>query len=245
MATPRMTHGSGTALAAGLVVLVLAALPPSGALAARVELPRSAPFRGSPRAVVEMQGGQAGAKGFGVPQKRASKRAAAPPPNAPPRSNIRRISKGVLSPMRTVPPHIPRPDYADTGTPGYRRPVIPWDIEVKGPEAIAGMRAACKVAREVLDIAGKSIAPGVCLDEIDRIVHEEVRADFPRAARARRTAPVRWRAQSESRGVARMWRRRVARSGSSLLQRACVRSNATPPHPHRFPSAGPMHAGRQ
>jgi len=51
--------------------------------------------------------------------------------------------------------------------------MLPWDIEVKTPEQIAGMREACRIAREVLDVAGKAVRPGVSTDEIDAIVHEE------------------------------------------------------------------------
>ncbi|KAG8465259.1 hypothetical protein KFE25_012622 [Diacronema lutheri] len=120
-----------------------------------------------------MRASAASSKGFGAPAKRAPKRAAERPPPRPAAAQVRRVRKGQLSPMRVVPAHIPRPDYAATGSPGYRRPVIPWDIEAKGPEAIAGMRAACALARDVLDAAGKAIAPGLRLDEIDRIVHEE------------------------------------------------------------------------
>ena len=35
------------------------------------------------------------------------------------------------------------------------------------------MRAAGRVAREVLDIAGRMVAPGVTTDAIDAVVHEE------------------------------------------------------------------------
>ena len=35
------------------------------------------------------------------------------------------------------------------------------------------MRYACRTAREVLDIAGRAVAPGIRTDDIDRIVHEE------------------------------------------------------------------------
>jgi methionyl aminopeptidase len=35
-----------------------------------------------------------------------------------------------------------------------------------------GLRHACSMGREVLDIAGRALRPGVTTDEIDRIVHE-------------------------------------------------------------------------
>lgn len=50
---------------------------------------------------------------------------------------------------------------------------MPWIIEVKTPEEIVKMKASGRVAREVLDIAGAAIKPGITTDEIDNIVHEE------------------------------------------------------------------------
>jgi methionyl aminopeptidase len=35
-----------------------------------------------------------------------------------------------------------------------------------------GLRHACRMGREVLDVAGKALRPGVTTDEIDRIVHD-------------------------------------------------------------------------
>jgi methionyl aminopeptidase len=50
---------------------------------------------------------------------------------------------------------------------------LPWIIEVKTPEEIEKMRAAGRVAREVLDCAGRAVRPGITTDEIDNIVHAE------------------------------------------------------------------------
>ena len=49
------------------------------------------------------------------------------------------IRPGIISPMRTVPEHIPRPDYAKTGRP-MRGPL---NSEVNSPDVIARMRRAC------------------------------------------------------------------------------------------------------
>jgi len=51
--------------------------------------------------------------------------------------------------------------------------MLPWIIEVKKPDEIEKMKAAGRVAREVLDIAGAAIAAGITTDEIDNIVHAE------------------------------------------------------------------------
>ena len=84
------------------------------------------------------------------------------------------VVPGVQSPQRTVTDsQIMKPDYADDGVPKNRPQMLPWVIEQKTPEEIAKMRAAGRVAREVLDIAGRMVAPGVTTDAIDAVVHEE------------------------------------------------------------------------
>jgi hypothetical protein len=39
-------------------------------------------------------------------------------------------------------------------------------------EEIEGVRRACRIGREVLDIAGNAVRVGITCDELDRIVHE-------------------------------------------------------------------------
>jgi len=78
-----------------------------------------------------------------------------------------RVLQGEVSPRRTVPPHIARPPYADTGEGSVR-----GEARVKSPEVIERMRVAGATAAEVLRIAGEAVAPGVTHDEIDAIVHE-------------------------------------------------------------------------
>ena len=78
-----------------------------------------------------------------------------------------RVLPGKISPMRTVPPHINRPSYADTGTPAD------WDEpRIKSPEVIERMRRAGAVAAEILRLAGEFVRPGITTDEIDAYVHE-------------------------------------------------------------------------
>jgi methionyl aminopeptidase len=78
-----------------------------------------------------------------------------------------RVLQGTVSPMRTVPPHIERPPYAETGVP------VPWDEpRVKSPETIARMRRAGAVAAEILRLAGEALRPGLTTDELDAYVHE-------------------------------------------------------------------------
>jgi len=61
------------------------------------------------------------------------------------------------------------PDYAFDGVPKKKGP--PGEIEIKSAADIEKMRAAGRVAREVLDIGGAMIAEGVTTDEIDAAVY--------------------------------------------------------------------------
>jgi methionyl aminopeptidase len=85
----------------------------------------------------------------------------------------------MYSPMRTVPPEIRRPDYADhpagVSESERRDKANHNNIRIytsKELDAEYGLRHACKMGREVLDEAGKALRVGVTTDEIDRVVHE-------------------------------------------------------------------------
>jgi methionyl aminopeptidase len=77
------------------------------------------------------------------------------------------IRPGTVSPERVVPEGIVRPDYA---TPGSS--VRTTESAVKSPEVIERMRAACRIARDVLQETGAAVAPGVTTDELDRVAHD-------------------------------------------------------------------------
>ena len=81
----------------------------------------------------------------------------------------RRVKPGRLSPRRTVPPHIPRPDYADTGRPARSRA----GARPRTPDEIERMRRAGRAAAEVLQVVGAAVRPGITTDELDAIAHEE------------------------------------------------------------------------
>lgn len=51
--------------------------------------------------------------------------------------------------------------------------MMPWVIEVKTADEIEKMKVAGRVAREVLDIAGRAVKVGTTTDEIDELVHQE------------------------------------------------------------------------
>ncbi|WP_430869008.1 type I methionyl aminopeptidase [Demequina aurantiaca] len=77
------------------------------------------------------------------------------------------ISKGVVSPLRTVPKGIARPDYV-----GKKRTARWGGGDVHTAEAIERIRISAKIAAQALAEVGKNVAPGVTTDELDRIGHE-------------------------------------------------------------------------
>ena len=83
------------------------------------------------------------------------------------------VRPGIQSPKREIPRNIVRPDYAADGRPKARGPLLPWQVEVKSAKDIEGMRAAGRVAREVIDAAGRMVRPGVTTEAIDALVTEE------------------------------------------------------------------------
>lgn len=80
-----------------------------------------------------------------------------------------------VSPMRTVPDHIMRPDYADTGIPASEKVAkANYTVPIYTKKEVEGIREACRIAREILDIAAKMVRPGVTGEEIDIAVHGPV-----------------------------------------------------------------------
>ena len=72
-----------------------------------------------------------------------------------------------ISPRRSVPAGIERPEYVDQRGPAPFR-----GSEVKDADMIARMRVSCRLAAQALAEVGKAIVPGVTTDELDRIGHE-------------------------------------------------------------------------
>jgi len=69
--------------------------------------------------------------------------------------------------------NIQKPDYADGGYPvSEMREDKKKKIPIYTAEEIKGIREACHLGREVLDLAGHMVRPGVTTDEIDVAVHE-------------------------------------------------------------------------
>jgi methionyl aminopeptidase len=76
------------------------------------------------------------------------------------------LQPGRISPMRSVPASIPRPEYVGRRYPRTGEP------EVKDAATIERMRVAGRVAAQALAEVGRHVAPGVTTDELDRVGHE-------------------------------------------------------------------------
>jgi methionyl aminopeptidase len=74
---------------------------------------------------------------------------------------------GRVSPTRSVPASIPRPEYV-----GRPRPARYEGPEVKDAETIERMRRAGRLAAQALQQVAEHVAPGVTTDELDRVGHE-------------------------------------------------------------------------
>ncbi|KAK7467109.1 Methionine aminopeptidase 1 [Stygiomarasmius scandens] len=76
-----------------------------------------------------------------------------------------------LSAKRQVPDHIPRPEYAADGKPMAEVRAAGQPPRILTKEEQGKMRTACRLTREVLDIAASHVRPGITTDELDEIVH--------------------------------------------------------------------------
>ena len=74
---------------------------------------------------------------------------------------------GHLSPRRSVPSSITRPEYVDKPAPARFE-----GSDVQSLDTIEAMRVAGRIAADALAEVGKAIKPGVTTDELDRIGHE-------------------------------------------------------------------------
>jgi len=116
-------------------------------------------------------------------QIRAAREAAvAADPSTMPREFKNYPFSGPLRPWKVteksvVPEEIQKPDYSDH--PDGRSNSEELDkrnrdlIRTYTPEQIEGIRRACVIGREVLDVAGRAVRVGVTADELDKIVHAE------------------------------------------------------------------------
>ncbi|MCV2393804.1 type I methionyl aminopeptidase [Actinotalea sp. M2MS4P-6] len=76
------------------------------------------------------------------------------------------LQPGTVSPVRSVPARIPRPEYV-----GRDHETITAS-DVKDAETVERIRAAGRIAAQAIAEAGRHVAPGVTTDELDRVAHE-------------------------------------------------------------------------
>ena len=76
------------------------------------------------------------------------------------------LQPGRISPERSVPAHIARPEYVGRRTPRLGEP------DIKDAETISRMRVAGQIAARALAEVGRHVVPGVTTDELDQIGHE-------------------------------------------------------------------------
>jgi len=80
------------------------------------------------------------------------------------------LQPGFISPRLTVPPHIQKPPYADTGLVSQPDPMV----LIHSKEMVNRMRKAGNLARKMLDYACSLAQPGVSPDEVDKLVHQAI-----------------------------------------------------------------------
>src|ERR1700757_1204578 len=76
------------------------------------------------------------------------------------------LQPGRISPQRSVPAAIARPEYVG------RRAPRGGEADVKDADTIERMRVPGRIAARALAEVGRHVAPGVTTDELDRIGHE-------------------------------------------------------------------------
>ncbi len=89
------------------------------------------------------------------------------PASAAARPGRRPLAPGKITPRRAVPPHIARPDYAQTGRPRAQ------GRDVKTPDELERLRRACRAAARVLRVTGAAVRPGITTDALEDLAHQE------------------------------------------------------------------------
>ncbi len=77
------------------------------------------------------------------------------------------LEPGAISPIRSVPAQIERPEYV-----GKDREARFTGSEVKDAETVERIRVASRIAAQALVEVGRNVAPGVTTDDLDRVGHE-------------------------------------------------------------------------
>jgi methionyl aminopeptidase len=84
-----------------------------------------------------------------------------------PRDSRGHLLAGRISPTRSVPRHIPRPEYV-----GRPAPAAFTGSDIYPPEAVERIREAGRIAAQAIELVGASIRAGMTTDELDGIGHD-------------------------------------------------------------------------
>jgi len=86
-----------------------------------------------------------------------------------PRDAAGHLTAGRLTPARTVPAHIPRPEYV-----GHPEPRDDGHGDVYTPDEVEHIRESGRIAAGAVAAVAAAIRPGITTDELDAIAHEYV-----------------------------------------------------------------------
>jgi methionyl aminopeptidase len=84
-----------------------------------------------------------------------------------PKDSSGHLVPGRVTPMRHVPPSIPRPEYV-----GKAGPAKHTTGDVYSPERIEQIRESGRIAARAIRLVGEAAVPGVTTDELDRTGHD-------------------------------------------------------------------------
>jgi methionyl aminopeptidase len=80
------------------------------------------------------------------------------------------VSRGYVSPMRSIPPHILAPEYHKSGKPmGMKN-----NVYIASTSEIVKIRKSAKLARQILEFALSLAKTNRSTEEIDLLCHEEI-----------------------------------------------------------------------
>lgn len=83
------------------------------------------------------------------------------------RAPLGNLTAGRISPMRSVPESIERPEYMF-----HDGPENVTASDIKDADTVERIRHAGRIAADALRVVGEAVRPGVTTDELDRIGHD-------------------------------------------------------------------------
>ncbi|MCU1545132.1 MAG: map, partial [Homoserinimonas sp.] len=84
-----------------------------------------------------------------------------------PKDSHGHLIPGAVSALRTVPSHIPRPEYV-----GKKGPSPFTGSDVYSAEKVELIRQAGKIAATAIQLVGENVRPGVTTEQLDAIAHQ-------------------------------------------------------------------------